>query len=79
MYHQESEDSYIALLSGKEIMDPYAVIKEVFKGSSSPAALQDELYELLILTLRPNYWMSYQSPLVLYKKYKKLLRLFEAG
>lgn len=79
MYHQESEDSYIALLSGKEIMDPYAVVRESFKDSSSPVALQDELYELLTLTMRPNYWMSYPSPLVLYKKYKKIFRLFEAG
>lgn len=29
--------------------------------------------------MRPNYWISYSSPLVIYKKYKKIFRLFEAG
>lgn len=79
MHHIEYENSYLTLLTGKEILNPYIVLKEVFKGSSSPVALQDELYELLTAIMRPNYWRSYQSPLVLYKKYKKLLRLFEAG
>ncbi|HBW79172.1 MAG TPA: hypothetical protein DEF78_01230, partial [Sphingobacterium sp.] len=40
---------------------------------------QDELFEILTLAVRRNYWMTYDSPLIVYRKYKKLMRLFEAG
>ena len=79
MHHVEYESSYITLLTEVEILNPYSVLKETFKEFSSPTPIQDELFELLTLTVRRNYWTTYESPLVLYKKYKKLLRLFEAG
>ncbi|QIH36282.1 hypothetical protein [Sphingobacterium sp. DR205] len=79
MHHVEYQGSYITLLTEKEILNPYSVLKKTFNEFSSPTHIQDELFEILTLAIRRNYWMTYESPLVIYKKYKKLLRLFEAG
>ena len=79
MHHVEYESSYITLLTEEEILKPYSVLEETFKEFSSPTPIQDELFEILTLAVRRNYWTTYESPLVLYKKYKKLLRLLEAG
>ncbi|PUV23688.1 hypothetical protein [Sphingobacterium athyrii] len=79
MHHVEYQGSYITLLTEKEILNPYSVLKKTFNEFSSPTHIQDELFEILTLAIRRNYWMTYDSPLVIYKKYKKLLRLFEAG
>jgi hypothetical protein len=79
MQHVEYESSYIALLKEEEILNPFAVLKEIFQEYSSAAHVQNELYEIMTLAIRRNYWMIYESPLILYKKYKKLIRLFEAG
>jgi len=79
MHHVEYESSYITLLTEEEILNPYTVLEETFKEFSSPTHIQDELFEILTLAVRRNYWMTYDSPLIVYQKYKKLMRLFEAG
>lgn len=79
MHHVEYESSYITLLTEEEILNPYTVLEETFKEFSSPTHIQDELFEILTLAVRRNYWMTYDSPLIVYRKYKKLMRLFEAG
>jgi len=79
MHHVEYENSYLVLLKEEEILNPFEVLKEIFQEFSSATQIQDELYEIMTLAVRKNYWMTYESPLILYKKYKKLIRLFEAG
>ncbi|MBL1408425.1 hypothetical protein [Sphingobacterium faecale] len=79
MHHVEYENNYITLLTKQEILNPYLVLDNLFVDFSSAEALQDELFEILTIAIRRNYWLTYDSPLVLYKKYKKLVRLFEAG
>lgn len=79
MHHVDYESSYIALLKDEEILNPYIVLKETFKEFSSPINLQDELFEIFTLAIRRNYWITYESPLILYNKYRQLIRLFEAG
>lgn len=79
MHHVEYENNYITLLTEQEILNPYLVLENLFVDFSSAEALQDELFEILTIVVRRNYWLTYDSPLVLYKKYKKLVRLFEAG
>lgn len=79
MHHVEYENNYITLLTKQEILNPYLVLENLFIDFSSAEALQNELFEILTIAIRRNYWLTYDSPLVLYKKYKKLVRLFEAG
>lgn len=79
MHHVEYESDNITLLTAGEILNPFAVLEEVFQEWSSPVHLQDELFELFALAVRKNYWLTYDSPLIVYRKYKKLMRLFEAG
>lgn len=79
MHHVQYNGSCIALLTEKEITNPFLVLIDTFNESSSASEIQDELFEILTLSIRRNYWMTYKSPLVIYKKYKKLMRLFEAG
>ncbi|MCA5004797.1 hypothetical protein [Sphingobacterium bovistauri] len=79
MHHVEYENSYIVLLKEEEILNPFAVLKETFQEFSTATQIQNELYEIMTLAVRKNYWMTYESPLILYKKYKKLIRLIEAG
>lgn len=79
MHHVEHNGSSITLLTEKEISNPFLVLKDTFKELSSAREIHDELFEILTLSIRRNYWMTYKSPLVIYKKYKKLMRLFEAG
>lgn len=79
MHHVEYENNYITLLTEQEILNPYLVLEKLFVDFSSAEALQDEIFEILTIAIRRNYWLTYDSPLVLYKKYKKLVRLFEAG
>lgn len=66
-------------MTKEEILNPYLVLENFFVDFSSAEALQDELFEIMTIAIRRNYWLTYDSPLVLYKKYKKLVRLFEAG
>ncbi len=79
MHHVEYENNYITLLTKQEILNPYLVLENLFVDFSSAETLQDELFEILTIAIRRNYWLTYDSPLVLYKKYKKLVQLFEAG
>lgn len=79
MHHLEYGKSYVTLLTEEEILNPFIVLKEVFEESSSPKHLIDELFEIAIVALRADYWRTYTSPLVLYRKYKKIVRLIEAG
>lgn len=66
-------------LSAKDISNPFLVLQEIFGEDVSAEGLQDECWELFTIAFRPNYWMKYESPLVLYKIYKKIVRLLEAG
>lgn len=66
-------------LSAKDISNPFLVLQEIFGEDASVEGLQDECWELFTIAFRPNYWMKYESPLVLYKIYKKMVRLLEAG
>ena len=66
-------------LSAEDISNPFLVLQEIFGEDVSPEVLQDECWELFAIAFRPNYWMKYESPLELYKKYKKMVRLLEAG
>lgn len=79
MHRASYESSYLTLLTEEEILNPFMVLNDTFSSISSPTYLQDEVFEILMLVLRRNYWMIYESPLILYKKYKKIMRLFEAG
>lgn len=79
MHHLEYGKNYVTLLTDEEILDPFIVLKEIFEELSSPKHLIDELFEIAIVTLRTEYWRTYDSPLLLYRKYKKIVRLFEAG
>lgn len=71
MHHVEHNGSSITLLTEKEISNPFLVLKDTFKELSSAREIHDELFEILTLSIRRNYWMTYKSPLVIYKKYKK--------
>lgn len=73
------KNSYITLLAEEEILNPYSVLEETFEMCSSAIPIQDELFELIMLSVRRNHSLVYESPLVPYRKYKKLVRLFEAG
>lgn len=79
MHHIKYESNFTIFLTEEEILNPYSILEETFKENSSPTQIQDELYEILVLAVRENYWKNYDSPLVLYKMCKKLIRLLEAG
>ncbi|KGE13788.1 hypothetical protein [Sphingobacterium deserti] len=79
MHHVEFEDCYITMLKEEEILNPFLVLHELFAGIPNAELLSDELYELFTIGVRSGAWLKYESPLVLYRKYKKLVRLIEAG
>lgn len=81
MNHIEFEDdhNYPTMLTSAEIANPFLVLKETFGNDATADPVQEEYWELIYSAIRPFLWMRNDSPLVLFKKYKKLLRLIEAG
>ncbi|MBC9798607.1 hypothetical protein [Sinomicrobium weinanense] len=69
----------LSFLKKKEILNPFIVLKETFKKYASCEPVQDEFWELVTVAFRKNYWMRYQSPKVIYLKYLKMVRLYEAA
>ncbi|WDF69593.1 hypothetical protein PQ465_04245 [Sphingobacterium oryzagri] len=79
MHHVEYEECYITLLNEEEILNPFLVLDEMFAGIASAESLSDELYEIFNIGIRRNHWIKYESPFILYRKYKRLVRLIETG
>lgn len=48
----------------------FLVLHEIFREGLNVEGMQDECWELFTIAFRPNYWMKYESPLVLYKNIK---------
>lgn len=79
MVFMEFGNRKLSYLKENEILDPFIVLKEMFKKHPSCESIQDEFWELITVAFRRNYWMQYKSPKVIYQKYLKMTRLFEAG
>ena len=79
MHHVHHLGNYITLLNEQEILKPISIIEELFKNQVNAEKIVDEVTEIFVSSLRIKYWMNYNSPLVLYEKYKKIIRFLEAS
>ncbi|MCT1525693.1 hypothetical protein [Sphingobacterium hotanense] len=79
MHRVHYDSDYITLLSDSEILEPFKVLEQAFRRYRSPERASDQLYEILIASSRGAHWKKYASPLILYKKYKQVVRLIEAA
>src|SRR5690606_36225750 len=79
MHRVHYDSDYITLLSDSEILQPIKVLEQTFRRYRSPEHTSDQLYEILIASARGAHWKKYASPLILYKKYKQIVRLIEAA
>lgn len=79
MHHVLYQNNYITLLRDDEILNPFQILTDAFEGAATAEETCDELFEIFTSSVRKNYWLRHKSPLIPYRKYKKLIRLIEAG
>ena len=79
MRHLAYGVNYTFLLSDEEIRHPFTVLDDVFGDHSSCFRMQERLWDLVTVAMRPNYWLHYDSPLEVCNLYTSVVRLIEAG
>lgn len=79
MQHLEQDQSYITLLSKREILDPFAVLHAEFCEHPTVITYLDKLFDLVTITVRKGYWRMYDSPASLNRSYLSITRVLEAG
>ncbi|MGJ1430787.1 hypothetical protein ACR79M_04410 [Sphingobacterium spiritivorum] len=79
MRHYTYDINYTLLLTDEEIRNPFTVLDDVFGDTSSCFRMQEHLWDLVTVAMRPHYWARYDSPLKICNLYKSILRLIEAG
>ncbi|MGJ1318925.1 hypothetical protein ACR776_10190 [Sphingobacterium spiritivorum] len=79
MRHLAYGINYTILLTDEEIRNPFIVLDDVFRSNSSCFQMQERLWDLVTVAMRPNYWMHYDSPLEICNLYTSIVRLVEAG
>lgn len=79
MQHLDEDQSYITLLSKREILDPFAVLHTEFCEHPTVITYLDKLFDMVTITVRKGYWRLYDSPASLYRSYLSITRVLEAG
>ncbi|WDF69208.1 hypothetical protein PQ465_02215 [Sphingobacterium oryzagri] len=79
MQHLEQDQSYITLLSNREILDPFAALHSEFCNHPTVTTYLDRLFDIVTITVRKGYWRMYESPATLYRSYLSIARVLEAG
>lgn len=75
----DSRVDKVSFLTQKEILNPFSVLEEVFGDYATCEQVQDDLWDLVTIAFRRNYWTNYDSPKELYEKCLRLCRLIDAG
>ena len=79
MHRVHSNNDYIVLLNDAEILNPFAALAKILKKFRSVERASDELYEILIASFRSGQWKKHESPLLLYKKFRHIIKLIEVA
>lgn len=79
MFRATFTDYTPCFLRIEEIKDPFGVLKSIFENQPNPEATIDECWDFWTMAFRPNYWMTHESPRVLYENFLKLARLLDTG
>ncbi|MBL1408824.1 hypothetical protein [Sphingobacterium faecale] len=79
MFRAEFSNYTPCFLKTHEIMNPFLVLRDAYQDSPSAESIIDDCWDLWTLAFRPDYWMTHESPKVLYEKFLKLARLLDAG
>ncbi|WP_400263275.1 hypothetical protein ACFX5U_09555 [Sphingobacterium sp. SG20118] len=79
MGYFDYSNSYMCQLKEEDYKDPFLFLSHVFKDADSAEQIQEECWEIFTLAFKPYLWKAYESPLIIYKKFKQMIRLLELG
>lgn len=79
MFRATFTDYTPCFLRIEEIKDPFGVLESIFESQPNPETTIDECWDFWTMAFRPNYWMTHDSPRVLYENFLKLARLLDTG